>query len=102
MGDTGGGVPSDIFEKILEPFFSTKEVGKGSGLGLSTVYGIVKQSGGFLFVDKIIKKGAGFSIFLPRHEPSTQTRSSDPTIRMVALHKASAAVYAETIPMLLV
>src|SRR5258708_16145984 len=102
IADTGAGVPPDIVDKIFEPFFSTKEVGKGSGLGLSTVYGIVKQSGGFLFVDKIIKKGAGFSIFLPRHEPSTQTRSSDPTIRMVAWHKASAAVYAETITMLLV
>ncbi len=49
--DTGSGIPPEILNKIWEPFFSTKEVGKGTGLGLSTVYGIVKQTGGFIFCD---------------------------------------------------
>ena len=64
--DTGTGIPADIIDKIFEPFFSTKEVGKGTGLGLSTVYGIVKQTGGFIYVDS--KSGnTSFRIFLPRY-----------------------------------
>ena len=49
--DTGTGIPKAIIDKIFDPFFSTKEVGKGTGLGLSTVYGIIKQTGGFVYVD---------------------------------------------------
>jgi two-component system, cell cycle sensor histidine kinase and response regulator CckA len=67
--DTGTGIPRDILNKIWEPFFSTKEVGKGTGLGLSTVYGIIKQTGGFVFVDSVIGKGTTFRIYLPRHYP---------------------------------
>jgi two-component system cell cycle sensor histidine kinase/response regulator CckA len=65
--DTGTGIPSDIVDKIFEPFFSTKDVGKGTGLGLSTVYGIVKQTGGFVYVDSEAGEGTSFHIFLPRH-----------------------------------
>ena len=67
--DNGSGIPDDVKEKIFEPFFTTKEVGKGTGLGLSMVYGIVKQTGGYVFCDSVIGKGTTFRIFLPRYLP---------------------------------
>lgn len=70
--DTGGGIPDAVINKIFEPFFTTKEQGKGTGLGLSTVYGIVKQSNGFIFADNVAGAdgapgGARFTVYLPVH-----------------------------------
>jgi len=72
VADSGTGIPPKIVDKIFEPFFSTKEVGKGTGLGLSTVYGIIKQTGGFVYVDSAEQEGATFRIFLPRHVATAQ------------------------------
>src|SRR4051812_28294221 len=77
VADTGTGIPPDIIDKIFDPFFSTKDVGKGTGLGLSTVYGIVKQTGGFVYPDSAPGRGTTFRIFLPRHMPDAAEEAID-------------------------
>lgn len=84
--DTGGGIPPHVLPKLFEPFFTTKEQGKGTGLGLSTAYGIVKQSGGFIFADNITDKtghptGARFTVYFPVHRGEVpKKRETRPTL----------------------
>ncbi len=78
--DTGCGIPKTILQKIFEPFFSTKEVGSGTGLGLSTVFGIIKQTGGYIYVASKENEGTNFSLFFPS----------------VQQHEVAAAAVAET------
>ena len=84
--DTGTGIPKEIMQRIFEPFFSTKEIGSGTGLGLSTVYGIVRQTGGFIFVDSVLGDGAKFTIYLPRHYEKEQPAASGTVVDNAEKH----------------
>ena len=89
IADTGHGIPREVAPHIFEPFFTTKPHGKGTGLGLATVYGIVKQSDGFIFVDSVEEQGATFTIYLPRApQPDTTVHArgdgrSNPVVLLV-------------------
>lgn len=76
VADQGSGIPDAVMPHLFEPFFTTKEVGKGTGLGLATVYGIIKQSGGFIFAENNPAGGAVFHIYLPRHQAEIEATAS--------------------------
>ncbi len=80
VADTGTGISPENLPRIFEPFFSTKAVGAGTGLGLSTVYGILRQTDGFIFVDSAPGQGTTFHIFLPRFEPTPEALEAKVTI----------------------
>jgi two-component system cell cycle sensor histidine kinase/response regulator CckA len=82
--DTGTGIKKEDMERIFEPFFSTKDVGAGTGLGLSTVYGIVHQHGGFIFVDSAPGQGATFSIVLPEYQEDAKAAAAEGAARAAA------------------
>src|SRR5262245_27937801 len=71
VADTGTGIAPDVINKIFDPFYTTKEIGKGTGLGLAVVYGFIKQTGGFIYPDSELGKGTTFRIFIPRYDPSS-------------------------------
>ena len=79
VSDNGPGIPPDVMAKIFEPFFTTKPIGEGTGLGLATVYGIVKQADGWIWVDSPPGKGAAFRIFLPIYHPTPGVEATQPT-----------------------
>jgi len=90
--DEGAGIPADKLQKVFEPFFTTKRVGEGTGLGLSTAYGIVKQTGGFIFVDSILGKGACFQVLLPAHHVMAEPVVPKPDIETTTLPQANGIV----------
>jgi two-component system, cell cycle sensor histidine kinase and response regulator CckA len=82
--DTGSGIPKSILQKIFEPFFSTKPVGSGTGLGLSTVYGIIKQSGGYVYVSSKPDVGTNFSLFFPSVQAEASAVTENETAEKTA------------------
>lgn len=80
VADTGTGMSEDVIEKSIEPFFTTKEVGKGSGMGLAMVYGFITQSVGHIVLESEIGKGTSISLYLPCAEPELQSNDQSPQI----------------------
>jgi two-component system cell cycle sensor histidine kinase/response regulator CckA len=78
VGDTGQGMSPEVMDKIFEPFFTTKAIGKGTGLGLASVYGMVKQSGGYIYPESELGRGTNFRIYLPRCHAEKEDEAAAP------------------------
>ncbi len=99
FSDTGEGMSPDILSHIFEPFFTTKELGKGTGLGLSTVYGIIKQTGGYIYASSEPKKGTTFELLLPQVEKrGIGVEPSEPPIAVKEASGESAVLVVEDEP----
>ncbi len=92
VSDTGSGIPEDRLQKIFEPFFTTKKIGEGTGLGLSTAYGIMKQSGGFIFVDSTVGVGTVFQLYFPIHEGTGDAESATLPARKIVVKQGEGVV----------
>ncbi|MEY8802778.1 ATP-binding protein [Leisingera sp. XS_AS12] len=77
VSDEGVGIAPDKLQKVFEPFYTTKRTGEGTGLGLSTAYGIIKQTGGYIFVDSVQGQGTQFTLFFPVYKPQAEPKAAE-------------------------
>ncbi len=97
VSDTGVGIDDAVVARVFEPFFTTKEMGRGTGLGLATVYGIVKQSNGYIYVSSVRDQGTSFQIYLPAVDEAPAARQVDEAHRSTHGHETILLVEDDTV-----